>query len=200
MNASVILAASFGLFAGVVRADVPPPPVKSEEKPAAAPAAAAAELKAGDLTFKVAAPWELKKEPRRMSAGGCTIPGKDSAPAIEADFYHFGAGGGGGVEPNVARWQKQFEPGDDGKLPEGKREEIAIGGKKVLFVTFKGTFLSGSVMDAKRTPMPGFTMTGVIIPAESGDLFVKIAGPDAAMAAAQADVKKLIASAFPEAK
>ena len=188
------------MLCSLTMADVPPRK-KSEDKPAAetpAPATLASDLKAGDLTFKVAAPWVLKKEPRRMSAGGCTIPGKDGAPAIEADFYHFGAGGGGGVEANVARWQKQFEPGDDGKLPEGKREEVAIGGRKVLFVTFKGTFLSGSVMDAKRTPMPGFTMTGIIIPSEeAGDMFIKIAGPDAAMAAAGDHIKKLISSAFP---
>ena len=136
-----------------------------------------------------------------MSAGGLTIPGKEKAAGIEADFYHFGVGGGGGVDANVQRWQKQFEPDDDGKLPEPKREEVAIGGKKVLFVTFKGTFLSGSVMDAKRTPMPGYTMTGVIIPSEeTGDIFIKISGPDAAMAASQEAIKKLVGTAFPAAK
>jgi hypothetical protein len=167
-----------------------------ESKPPAG--AKSADLAVGGLTFKAAAPWQVKKEPRRMSAGGLTIPGKDKAPGIEADFYHFGAGGGGGIEANVQRWQKQFEPGDDGKLPEPKREEVAIGGRKVLFVTFKGTFLSGSVMDAKRTPMPGYTMTGVIVPSEeTGDIFIKISGPDAPMAAAQEDIKKLVSSAFP---
>jgi hypothetical protein len=174
----------------------------ADEKPAAADKPAAeskgAGLAVGGLTFKPAAPWQVKKEPRRMSAGGLTIAGKDKAPGIEADFYHFGAGGGGGVEANVARWQKQFEPGDDGKLPAAKREEVVTGGKKVLFVTFKGTFLSGSVMDEKRTPMPGYTMTGIIIPDEvTGDIFIKISGPDAAMTAAQEDIKKLVASAFP---
>lgn len=178
----------------------------AEEKTPAAEAKPAAETKAADLavgglTFKAAAPWQVKKEPRRMSAGGLTIPGKDKAAGIEADFYHFGAGGGGGVDANLQRWQKQFEPGDDGKLPEPKREEVTLAGKKVLFVTFKGTFLSGSVMDAKRTPMPGYTMTGIIIPSEeTGDIFIKVSGPDAAVAAASEDIKKLVSSAFPAEK
>jgi len=171
----------------------------AETKPAAE--AKSAGLAVGGLTFKAAAPWQVKKEPRKMSAGGLTMPGKEKAAGIEADFYHFGVGGGGGVEANVQRWQKQFEPDDDGKLPEPKHEEVIIGGRKVLFVTFKGTFLSGSVMDAKRTPRPGYTMTGVIIPSEeTGDIFIKISGPDAAMAASQEAIKKLVGTALPAAK
>lgn len=191
-----LIAAIMALPACAIADDAKP---AAETKPAAE--AKSADLAVGGVTFKAAAPWQVKKEPRRMSAGGLVIAGKAGAAGIEADFYHFGAGGGGGTEANIQRWQKQFEPGDDGKLPEAKREEVAIAGKKVLFVTFKGTFLSGSVLDAKRTPMPGYTMTGVIVPSEeSGDIFIKISGPDAAMAAAAEDVKKLVRSAFPEAK
>jgi len=176
-----------------------------DAKPAAGakPAAEAksADLAAGGLTFKAAAPWVAKKEPRRMSAGGFTIPGKEGTAGVEADFYHFGGqGGGGDVEANVKRWQGQFQPGDDGTLPEGKREELTLGGKKILFVTFKGTFLSGSVMDAKRTPLPGYTMTGIIIPTDDGSTFIKINGPDAAMTAAGENIKALIKSAFPAEK
>ena len=196
--ASVIVA-----LTGFVSAQAKKP--KTEKKPAAeaTPEAAAksVDLAAGGLTFKAAAPWQAKKEPRRMSSGGFTIPGKDKAAGVEADFYHFGGeGGGGDTDANIKRWQGQFQPGDDGNLPEPKKEEVTLGDKKVLFVTFKGTFLSGSVMDAKRTPLPGYTMTGIIIPTDDGSIFVKINGPDAAMAAAQADIKKLVSSAFPAAK
>lgn len=153
-------------------------------------------LKVGESTFHAGAPWKAKAEPRRMSAGGFTIAGKDGAAGIEADFYHFGAGGGGGAEANIKRWQGQFQPGEDGNLPEAKREDLKVGDKTILLVTFKGTFLAGSVMDAKRTPMPGYVMTGVIVPSDAGDIFIKISGPEAAMTAAQEDIKKLVSSAF----
>lgn len=168
--------------------------------PAAANETGAAGLKVAGVTFQAGSPWKVKTEPRRMSSGGLTIPGKDGKADIEADFYHFGAGGGGGAEANIKRWQGQFQPGDNGQLPEPQKEEVKAGGASVLFVTFKGTFLSGSVMDAKRTPMPGFTMTGVIVPTGAGDVFIKIAGPDAAMAAAKDDIRKLVISAFPPGK
>ncbi len=191
------LLALFVLAGTVIAADDKKP--AAETKPATE--AKSGDIEAGALTFKATAPWVAKKEPRRMSAGGYTIPGKGGAAGVEADFYHFGGpGGGGDVEANVKRWQGQFQPGDDGKLPEGKREEFALGGKKILFVTFKGTFLSGSVMDAKRTPLPAYTMTGIIIPSDDGSTFIKINGPDAAMAAAADQIKALVKSAFPAEK
>ena len=180
-----------------------------DKKPAAKPASEATptgdakgtELIAGGLTFKAAAPWVAKKEARRMSAGGFTIPGKDGAAGVEADVYHFGgAGGGGDNEANIKRWQGQFVADEDGNLPEPKKEEKELGGKKLIFVTFKGTFLSGSVMDEKRKPLPGYTMIGVIIPTDDGSIYFKINGPDAAMTAAAEHIQALVASAFPAAK
>ena len=192
------------ILAGIVPAADDAKPA-AESKPAAetkpAAEAKAGGIEVGALTFKAAAPWVMKKEPRRMSAGGLTIPGKGEAAGVEADFYHFGGpGGGGDNEANIKRWQGQFQPDEDGKLPEGKREEVALGGKKLIMVTFKGTFLSGSVMDAKRTPMPGYTMTGIIIPSDDGSTYIKFNGPDAAMAAADAQIKALVKSAFPAEK
>ncbi len=176
---------------------------KTDKKPAEAKTGdeKTADLTAGSLTFKAGSPWVAKKTARMMSAGGYTIPGKDKAPGVEADFYHFGGNGGGGdVDANIKRWQGQFEPNDEGALPTPKKEEVTMGDKKVLFVHLKGTYLSGSVMDAKRTPLPGYTMTGVIIQTDDGSIFIKVNGPDALMASTQADIKKLVASAFPAAK
>ncbi len=171
-----------------------------EAKPAAeaaAPAAGAtAELKAGSFTFKAPAGWKAKAEPRQMSAGGFTTAGKDGAAGLEADFYHFGAGGGGGVDANVTRWQRQFEPGEDGKAPEVAREELTFGENKALLVTIKGTFLSGPVMSPKKTPMPGYAMLGAILGSKEGDVFVKVTGPEATVEAARADVKKMIEAAY----
>ena len=174
----------------------------ADETKAAAPAAeaAAAEIKAGDYTFKPGAPWKLRAEPKMMSAGGATIADKDGKTTVDADFYHFGAGGGGGDDANIARWVGQFQPGEDGKPAEPKREEIKFGDKAVILVHLKGTFLAGGAMAAKKTPMPGYAMIGAIIPGEGGSVYLKVTGPEAAVVAATADVKKLLASGFPAAK
>lgn len=154
------------------------------------------ELKAGSFTFKVPAPWAAKAEPRMMSAGGFTLPGKDGAAPVEADFYHFGAGGGGGIEPNIKRWQSQFTPGADGKAPTMDREELTFGGQKALLVTIKGTFLSGPAMAATKVPVPGYAMLGAILTSAEGDVFIKITGPEAATLATKAQVKEIVKAAF----
>jgi hypothetical protein len=178
------------------------PAAFAADEPKAAPAAeaAAAAIKAGDLTFKAGAPWKLRAEPKMMSAGGATIAGKDGAAGVDADFYHFGAGGGGGNDANIARWVGQFQPGDDGAPAKPKREELKLGDKTVLLVHIKGTFLAGGAMATKKTPMPGYAMIGAIIPSEGGSVYLKVTGPEAAVTASTEDVKKLIASAFPAAK
>lgn len=155
-----------------------------------------AELKVGAYTFKVAAPWVAKKEPRAMSQGGFTLPGKDGAAPVEADFYHFGAGQGGGIEPNLRRWQSQFTPDADGKPAAIAREEITVGEQKALLVTIKGTFLSGPAMSPKKTPMPGYAMIGAILQSAEGDVFIKVTGPEAPALATKDEVKKIVTAAL----
>ncbi len=154
------------------------------------------ELKVGSFTFKVAAPWVAKAEPRMMSAGGYTLAGKEGAAPVEADFYHFGAGGGGGIEPNIKRWQSQFTAGEDGKPPVMEREELTFGDSKALLVTIKGTFLSGPAMSSTKTPMPGYAMLGAILESKEGDVFIKITGPEAATLATKEEVKAMVKAAF----
>lgn len=153
-------------------------------------------LEVGSFTFKVPAPWVAKAEPKMMSAGGFTLPGKDGADPVEADFYHFGAGGGGGIEPNLKRWQSQFAPGDDGKPPAMEREELTVGDSKALIVILKGTFLSGPAMSPNKTPKPGYAMLGAILQSAEGDVFVKITGPEAPTLATKEQMKEIIKTAF----
>ena len=162
--------------------------VRGEDKPVT--------LKVGSLTFTAAAPWQARPEPRPMSAGGFTLPGKDGAAPVEADFYHFGGGQGGDVEANMKRWQSQFVPGDDGKAVEPQREEITINGRKVHYILLKGTFLSGPAMSPKKTPVPGSAMIGAIIEHDDGSIFLKATGPEKAVLAAKEDLRKLVAAAL----
>ena len=168
----------------------------SESKPAAA--ASASQLKVGTLTFTGAAPWKLKDAARAMSAGGFSIPGKDGADAVDADFYQFGAGQGGDTEANIKRWQGQFEPGADGSLPAATREEVEIGVRKILMVTLKGSYVSSSF--ARQKPKAGYAVTGLIIPDEGGTIFLKVLGPDAAVLAAKEQIRALVATGLTAAK
>jgi hypothetical protein len=155
-------------------------------------------LEVGSLKFTPAAPWVTKEKPRQMSAGGFTIPGKDGAAAVEADFYFFGGPvGGGDIASNLKRWQNQFERNEDGQPPAIEKEEITLGETKATMAQLKGTFLSGPAMATDKTPMPGYAMVGVIIELADGNVFVKMVGPEAGVTAAKPEFMKLIKTAFP---
>lgn len=157
-------------------------------------------LKAGTLTFSAPAGWRKKDKPRMMSAGGFTSSTKDGEAGIDVDFFHFGAGSGGDIDSNVARWRSQFAPEKDGSPVKLVRKEVAYGANKVTLVEAKGTFLSGGPMSPQKTPLPGYALLGAIIEHADGNVFVKLTGPEKDVAAAKEAFEAIVGSAFPGIK
>jgi hypothetical protein len=161
-------------------------------------ASAAESLEVGEFKFKTIEPWKAKSTPRMMSQGGYQVLSSDGKTMMDADFYHFGSGQGGDLEANVARWKGQFKPGDDGTPVKMERKEYTFGKRKMLLVTLKGTFLSGSAMGPK-TPVPGSAMLGAILESEEGTVFIKFTGPEKDVESNREGFLKLIGTAYTEA-
>lgn len=154
-------------------------------------------LKVGEFSIKSVGAWKPKAEPRMMSQGGFTLTAKEEGKMLDADFYHFGAGGGGGIEANITRWKGQFQPEPaDAKL-NFERKEITFGKRKTTLVFIKGTFLSGSPL-GQKIPLPGHAMIGAIMESEQGDVFVKFTGPEKQIDASKDAFLKLLGTAYPD--
>ena len=155
------------------------------EEPAGKP------LKVGPLTFTLAAPWKESATPKPMSQGTIELPGKDGAPGLSAAFYHFGAGQGGDLQANIQRWQGMFQP-----TPEAKtvKEEMEFGKAKATLVSITGTY-TGSRFSPEKEPRTGFTLLAAVLPSPDGDIYVRLVGPEAGVAAAKEDFKKLLLTA-----
>lgn len=153
--------------------------------------AQADDLKVADLTFKFAAPWKSVDSASPMRAGTLQVAVEGAEKPVEAVFYYFGAGQGGDVEANVNRWYGQFE----GEIEKG-REEVEAGGKKVTIVKANGTYLDGPPFGGTKTPRPGYTLLGAIVPAGDANVFIKLFGPKDAVAKIADDFKKLASSPF----
>ena len=95
------------------------------------------ELTVAGLRFKVSEGWTPKAKPRAMSQGGLTYKTSE-VKGLDADFYHFGAGQGGSVEANIARWKGQFEGGAK------EVETTKLADDKIDFLHLQGTFMSGT--------------------------------------------------------
>jgi hypothetical protein len=152
------------------------------EEPAATP------LKVGPLTFSLAAPWKVSDTPKPMSQGTIELPGKDGAVGLSASFYHFGAGQGGDLQGNIQRWQGMFQPSPEAKTV---KEEMDFGKAKATLVSITGTYV-GSRFTPEKEPRAGYTLLAAVLPTDDGDIYVRLVGSEAGVAAAKEEFKKFL--------
>jgi hypothetical protein len=139
----------------------------------------------GKFTFENGDAWV--KAPVTPMVKAAVSHGKEG-PVLK--FYHFGQGQGGGVAANLQRWKSQFQ--GEAKVTE---EEKTYGEQKVTIVTMTGTYMDGPAF-GEKTPTEGQALLGAVIPHPTGDVFLKMTGPEADITKAKADFEKLLASAF----
>ncbi len=108
----------------------------------------------------------------------------------EVTFFHFGAEQGGSAADNVARWYAQF-PGSGEKRTT---ENVQIGPVKITFAMTEGTFNSG-MPGGPTTPMADYALCGAILETATGNVFVKMTGPNAVVKASTEAFKKMISDA-----
>ncbi|HEX9190080.1 MAG TPA: hypothetical protein VGB87_23590, partial [Vicinamibacteria bacterium] len=151
--------------------------------PPDAPAAAAG------IRWTVPAAWTAgKASPMRVAT--YAVPPAKGAEAGECAVFFFGTGQGGGVSDNVARWGKQFEG-----APSPATRATVVSGLKVTRAEVKGTYLApGGPMMQSTGKRPGYRLLGAIVEAPEGNVFFKLTGPAATIAAAEASFEALVSS------
>ncbi len=156
--------------------------------PTASPAAAAAGT-AGGIQWTVPARW-ISGAGSAMRVATYAVPAAKGVDAGECAVFFFGSGQGGGVDDNVARWAKQFEG-----APVPKQTTATVSGLRVTRAEVAGTYLApGGPMMQSTGKKTGYRLLGAIVEAPEGNVFFKLTGPAATVAAAQADFDALVAS------
>jgi hypothetical protein len=108
----------------------------------------------------------------------------------EVTFFHFGADQGGSVADNISRWYAQFPGSEKNRITEN----VQVGAVKITFAMTDGTFSSG-MPGGPTTPMEGYALCGAILESASGNVFVKMTGPNAVVKASTEAFKKMISDA-----
>ena len=108
----------------------------------------------------------------------------------EVTFFHFGADQGGSAADNVARWYAQFPGSEKNRITE----HVQIGPVKITFAMTDGTFSSG-MPGGPTTPMTGYALCGAILETATGNVFVKMTGPEAVVKASTEAFKKMVSDA-----
>jgi hypothetical protein len=154
-----------------------------------APLHAAVPSSAAGVAWKVPAAWTAGPG-SAMRVATYVVPGAKGAEKGECAVFFFGPGQGGGVDDNVARWAKQFEG-----APAPERSTGTVAGLRVTRAAVAGTYLApgGPAMQATGKKA-GYRLLGAIVEAPGGNVFFKLTGPAATVAAAKADFDAHVAS------
>jgi hypothetical protein len=145
-------------------------------------------IKVEGFTFNVPEGWRSVTPSSPMRKAQLEIArGPENA---EVTFFHFGADQGGNAADNVARWFAQFPGSEDKRITEN----VQVGSVKITFAMTEGTFNSG-MPGGPTTPMEGYALCGAILETGTGNLFVKMTGPNAVVKASTEAFKKMMTDA-----
>lgn len=133
----------------------------------------AEEIKISGYVFDPGEQWADVSSGKPMRAAELKFDADGDEDPV-AVFYHFGAGQGGGVEENVARWKGQFEGG-----PKQVERVDLEGGRVLLFLS--GTYLEtmGGPFAGPKVPKENYRMLAAILPSDQGDVYIKLTAPAA---------------------
>ena len=145
-------------------------------------------VKVEGFTFAVPEGWKSVTPSSPMRKAQLEVArGPEKA---EVTFFHFGADQGGSAADNVARWYAQFPGSEKNRITEN----VQIGSVKITFAMTEGTFNSG-MPGGPTTPMEGYALCGAILESATGNLFIKMTGPNAVVKASTDAFKKMVLDA-----
>ncbi len=138
-------------------------------------------ISAGDLSLTVPESWKKEPVSSQFRKAQMKVP-KVEGDSEDADFvvYYFD-GGGGGVDPNIERWVKSFQPAGRktkataGKAPQGE----------YVFLDLEGTWNKpvGPTVQQRTREMPNARALSVILTTKEGNYFIRLTGPAKTVAA-----------------
>ncbi len=127
-------------------------------------------------TFQLPAGWEWQTPSVTMRLAQAGVPG--SAGPGQLTVFHFGPGGGGGVDANLQRWAGQVQP-KEGSSP--RRETFETGAFRVTWIDVAGTILPSTMGVGPTEPQPDSRLLAAVVEGNQGPWFFKLTGPDATL-------------------
>lgn len=148
---------------------------------------------------RISADWQSTPPSSSMRLAQYRI-GASPDSAAELVIYYFGAGQGGSVAANVARWSSQFLAADGSRV-----EPIVTQLPKTAFpttiVSLEGTYARGAGVGMEANPSKtGQMLVAAIVESPKGSIFFQLHGPKAAVLEAVGAFQDLVTHLGPPPK
>ena len=138
-------------------------------------------------SMTIPADWKQETPENNMRLLQVRIPKKQDDPD-DGEMMVFKFGGGGGIDANLKRWEGQM--GGDGALKLTHPVKTASG-KEATVAELEGTY---TAMTEGAKAKTGYKMLGAIIIVDSGEVYVKLAGPYNTIEGIKPEFTKMIES------
>lgn len=172
--------------------DSPLPALSSRDGDSAGPVADGAEIVAPGALFNLPAGWASEPPNSTMRLAQASIPGPEEAGQLTV--FHFGVGGGGGLESNLQRWAGQVEP-DPGTA--ARRDSFTVGAYNVTWLEVQGTLKPSTMGTGPTSPQPNSILLGGVVEGAGGPWYFKATGPASALAPAREPFLSMLRSVRP---
>ena len=152
---------------------------------------------AAGVAWTAPAGW-VSQAPRPMRAATYSLaPEFGEKAGAECGVYFFGAGQGGSVDDNLARWKGQFTVAGGGPAP-AKVARRTVHGLAMTTIDVSGDYsgLGGPFSDGAGK-VGGYRLLGAIVSAPGGNIFIKCTGPLKTMSVNQPKFEQLLSSFRP---
>lgn len=158
------------------------------------------EVEAGKLKLTAPEGWKFSPPSSQFRLAQAVIPPMEGdKAATELVITHFGAGGAGSVEDNIARWKGQFEAqGRSVKVYEGS----SANGKYVL-LDQQGTWnkaIGAPFLKKTERIENARRLCVILMTEEHGDFFMVLGGPEKTVAGTTEALRKSFGAKISEEK
>jgi hypothetical protein len=131
-------------------------------------------IDAAGLKLTIPTGWRSEQPASSMRAAQVVVPGAGGEGQLTV--FHFGAGGGGGVDSNLDRWLSQVVL-DPGAGPKREVFDTPTPSMKVHLVDASGTVTASRVGSFPAQDQPGWRLLGAVLEAEGGPWYLRLVGP-----------------------
>jgi len=152
---------------------------------------------AARVTWTAPPGWAPQPQRPMRAATYLIQPEFGEKTGAECGVYFFGAGQGGSVDDNIARWKEQFTVAAGAPAP-AKVAKRTVRGLAMTTIDVSGEYsgLGGPLADGTRR-VAGYRLLGAIVSAPGGNIFIKCTGLLKTMGVNQPKFEQLLASFQP---
>src|SRR5574341_1003305 len=135
----------------------------------------------GVVTLQADPGWKSVAPSSPIRKAQFTLPrvAEDNQDA-ELNIFYFGAGQGGSVEANLARWYSQFAQADSSASAEkAQTAHAVVEGMNLTTVDLSGTYVAPKMPGSdEQYNEPNFRMLAAVLETSQGPYFFKLVGPE----------------------